>query len=317
MELEREFLPPGPYRLPGAGRDGLLRRRDGVLRRLLHVDDEPVVARAWQTAGGVRIRAEASRRESCQYAIERMHFALGLDQDLSEFHAAFKRDPLIGPVIRRRPWLRPRRRPEPFEALAWAVCEQLIEGGRAVEIQRRLIHRFGRRSECGTLRDAPTAARLAGRAPAEFESCGLAAKRAIALRRAASEVASGRADLHRDPEHAWRRLRAIPNIGSWTIECLAFHGHGRDDVIPALDLAYIKLVGQLAGLGRRATEDEVRAFFAPYEPFAGLAGTYAVHGAVAGMLPMERSFRSTAVKPSSREVSRAAATKASACLPSP
>ena len=128
-----------------------------------------------------------------------MHFALGLDHDLSEFHAAFKRDPLIGPVIRRRPWLRPRRRPEPFEALAWAICEQLIDGERAVGIQRRLIHRFGRRSEPAGLRDAPSPQRLAGRAPAEIESCGLAAKRAIALRRAAHEVAQGRADLHARP----------------------------------------------------------------------------------------------------------------------
>jgi hypothetical protein len=33
----------------------------------------------------------------------------------------------------------------------------------------------------------------------------------------------------------------------------------------------------LGGLGRRATEDEVRAFFAPYEEHAGLAGVYALH----------------------------------------
>ena len=276
MELERDFLPPGPYRLPGAGRDGLLRRREGVLRRLLHVGEDPVVVHAWHAGGSVRIRAEAARREVCEYGLERMHFALGLDQDLSEFHAAFKRDRLVGPVIRRRPWLRPRRRPEPFEALAWAICEQLIEGDRAVEIQRRLIHRFGRRSDCGSLRDAPSATRLAGRAPAEIESCGLAAKRAIALRRAAHEVAAGRANLLGDQEPAWRRLRSIPNVGSWTIECLAHHGQGRDDMLPALDLKYVKLVGALAGLGRRATEDEVRAFFAPYEEHAALAGCYAL-----------------------------------------
>ena len=57
---------------------------------------------------------------------------------------------------------------------------------------------------------------------------------------------------------------------------LAFEGQGRDDMLPALDLAYVKLVGRLAGLGRRATEDEVRGFFAPYEEWAGLAGIYAL-----------------------------------------
>jgi hypothetical protein len=93
----------------------------------------------------------------------------------------------------------------------------------------------------------------------------------------AREVASGRADLS-EHEPAWRRLLAIPNIGNWTIEMLAFEGQGRDDMLPALDVAYLKLVGALAGLGRRATEDEVRAFFAPYEEHAALAGIYALHG---------------------------------------
>ena len=58
---------------------------------------------------------------------------------------------------------------------------------------------------------------------------------------------------------------------------LAFEGQGRDDQLPALDLDYVDLVGRLAGLGRRATEDEVRAFFAPYEEYAGLAGIYAIN----------------------------------------
>ena len=40
-------------------------------------------------------------------------------------------------------------------------------------------------------------------------------------------------------------------------------------MLPAGDLAYVKLVGRLAGLGRRATEEEVREFFAPYAPYAG------------------------------------------------
>jgi 3-methyladenine DNA glycosylase/8-oxoguanine DNA glycosylase len=281
--VERDFVPPVPYRLPTPGRDGLLQRRDGALVRLLHHGDEPVTVRAWAAAGAVRVSASAAGAEACSYGIERMHFALGLDHDISGFQRAFKWDPLIGPMIRRRPWLRPRRRPEPFEALAWAICEQLIDGARATQIERQLTRRFGRRSECGTLRDAPTAASLAGRAHAEIEACGLVAKRVTALRKAAREVASGRADLHCQHEQAWRRLRAIPHIGSWTIDCLALHGQGRDDMLPALDLAYVKLVGRLAGLGRRATEEEVREFFAPYEPYGALAGVYALHSAIVGL----------------------------------
>ena len=274
--VERDAVPFGPYRMPGAGRDGVLLRDGGALVRLLHPGGQPVVVRSWQAGAGVRLWAEGPSREAALAGIERMRFALGLDHDLAEFHSRFRRDPLIGPVIRKRPWLRPRRRPEPFEALAWAICEQLIESGRAARIQRRLVRRFGAPSSCGTLRDVPSATLLSGRAPAELAACGLAPKRAIAMIKASREVAAGRADLDRSHEQAWRRLRTIPNVGSWTVEKLAFEGQGRDDQIPAGDLAYVKLVGRLAGLGRRATEDEVRAFFAPYEEFAGLAGVYAL-----------------------------------------
>jgi 3-methyladenine DNA glycosylase/8-oxoguanine DNA glycosylase len=223
-------------------------RRDGALTRVMWVGHEEVLVRSWAAGTAVRMRAEADSREACAAAIERMRFALGTDHDLGEFHRRFRWDPLIGPVIRRRPWVRPRRRPEPFEALAWAVCEQLIESGRAAAIQRKIVWRHGRRSACGTLRAPPSAEFLAGRAPAELS----------------------------EHEPAWRRLRAIPNIGNWTLEMLAVAGQGRDDQLPALDVAYLKFVGLAAGLGRRATEEEVREFFAPYGEYAGIAGCYAL-----------------------------------------
>jgi 3-methyladenine DNA glycosylase/8-oxoguanine DNA glycosylase len=269
-------VPAGPYRLPGPGRDGVMVARDGALTRALWVGDEEVLVRAWAAGRAVRFRAEAESREAASAGIERMRFPLGTDHELGEFHRLFRWDPLVGPVIRRRPWIRPRRRPEPFEALAWAVCEQLIESGRAAAIERRIVRRHGRRSVCGTLRAPPSAAWLAGRSPAELDACGLAPKRSIALVRVAREVSSGRADLS-EHEPAWRRLRTIPNIGNWTLEMLAVSGQGRDDQLPALDVAYLKFVGLAAGLGRRATEDEVRDFFAPYGEYAALAGLYALN----------------------------------------
>jgi 3-methyladenine DNA glycosylase/8-oxoguanine DNA glycosylase len=268
--------------MPTGGRDRVTRRRDGVLERLLHVGGEPAVVRAWATGGAVRIRAEAPTRDAAALAIERMRFGLALDHDLRPFYAACKRDRLLGPLIRRRPWLRPRRRPEPFEALAWAITEQLIDGERATDIQRRLVARYGGRGPRG-LRDVPSALRLSVLSPAELEGCGLSPKRAIVMLKAAREVASGRADLS-DHEPAWLRLRAIPGIGPWTVECLAVHGQGRDDQIAAGDLAYLKIVGRLLRLRRRATEDEVREFFAPYAPFAGLAGQHVVTAMATGTL---------------------------------
>ena len=276
--VEQDVRPIGRYRFPPPRPDGITRRRGAGLVRMVHLGDDPAVVHAWPIAGAVRLRAEARSHEAAAHAVERMRYGLNLDHDLAPFHRRFRHDPLIGPVIRRHPWLRPFRHTVPFEALAWAITEQLIETTRAFAIQRRLTYRYGRRSECGTLRDSPAPGALAARAPYELAALDLAAKRATAMIKVAREVDRGRVDLTQH-ESAWRRLLTISNIGSWTIDCLAFHGQGRDDMLPAGDLALVKLVGRLAGLGRRATEGEVREFFAPYGEYAGLAGTYMLRAA--------------------------------------
>ncbi len=298
--LEVEVRPAWTYRLRGGlGGDGCARRRGMVVSRLLTTSGGRVVAHAWQPeAERVVFRAgpadpdTPADRESLELAIERMRFAVGVDEDLTEFARTFRGDPLIGEIIHRRPWLRPRRRPWPWEALAWAVTEQLIELRRAVEIQRRIVLRWGgklmpqRDGACawlgpGPLRDVPSAEVVAGVAPAELAAFDLAPSRAIALIKCAREVAAERVDPS-DPGGD-RRLREISGIGPWTLQVLGYHGRGEPDKLPAGDLGYVKLVGMLAGLGRRATVEEVEEYFAPYEPFRALAGTFALarwHGAV-------------------------------------
>jgi 3-methyladenine DNA glycosylase/8-oxoguanine DNA glycosylase len=283
VELRVEVKPAGPFRLPRSGStDGVLRSRGDVLERLLHHGGEPVHVRIAQTAADVVLfGARSYSAEVARYGIERMRFALGVDEDLSAFQHEFARDPLIGRSVRERPWLRPSRRPEPFEALAWAICEQLIEYDRAAAIQRRIVRALGRRCTHGSgLCDLPDPAVLARATPARLESFDLSSSRALLLVRVAREVVSGRLDLH-DPRHerGWRRLRAIPGIGPWTVEKLALHGQGRHDQLPAGDLALLKLVGrQLSGGDphARASEDRVREFFARYGRWSGLAAAHAV-----------------------------------------
>jgi 3-methyladenine DNA glycosylase/8-oxoguanine DNA glycosylase len=278
-EIRREVRPVWPCRLPRAGFDGVMRRRrDGGLERLLHVEGAAAVVRVGQPARDrVILVAGADSPDVAEEALARMRFALGVDDDLRPFYERFRSDPIIGRSVRARPHLRVIRRPEPFEALAWAICEQLIEFERAAAIQRRIVFRLGRRCARTGLRDLPAAATLAGTAPALLQSLDLSAGRAIALRRAAREVAAGRADLSGpDHERGWRRLRSIPGIGSWTIEMLALYGQGRYDQLPAGDLGYLRAVGRIATGNPRArvTEEEVRAFFARYEGWAGLAGAH-------------------------------------------
>jgi DNA-3-methyladenine glycosylase II len=273
--------------------------RGGVLCRLLHVDEHPVLVRAWQPQRRrVMLRADALRpeqvdcpsliggpdasepatAEQLELAIERMRFAIGVDEDLSDFRESIRGDRMLEPLIRRFPDIRPRRRPWHWEALAWAVTSQLIEASRAAAIQRRIVRRWGPRIGQGraALRDVPCAEVIAGRAPAELEAADLSAGRSVALRKVGAIVAAGGCDLS-DPRSDCR-LREIPGIGPWTVQCLGLHGRGDPDSLPAGDLAYVKLVGRLMGEGRRATVEEVERFYAPYAPYRALAGALSLRG---------------------------------------
>jgi len=247
--------------------------------RLLHVDSEPVVVAVSGTVFAARASSEAAAREG----IARMRHATGIDDDLRAFHERFRDDPVIGRAVRAAPWLRVRRNPTPWETLAWAITEQLITTERAFGIQRAIVRAHGPR--LGALRDSPAAAKVAGLAPAELDACGLHPKRSLAMLRAA-----------RCGSFDERRLLAIRDIGTWTVEVLALHGFGRLDVVPAGDLGYLKLVGRLSTGNPRAVADEaeVRGFFAPYAPWAGMAGAYLIRSS---SLPRPTGTRWSAAAP--------------------
>jgi len=295
--LVAEIEPRSPYRLPRRRwPDGVARTRGGVYERFLHVRGCPVLIRAWELPreGKVAIAAmpmpprwlegdvgdDCADRAVLEQAIDRARNALGVDDDLSEFHARFKRDALIGPLIRRMPHLRPRRSAHAWEALAWAVTEQLIESERAHAIQRRIIGRWGTRARLPRvrrpLRDVPGPEVIARVAPAELAALDLAPKRALALIKVAREVAAGRCDPT-SPD-ADRRLGRISEIGPWTLQCLGLHGRGDLDSLPAGDLAYVKLVPRLTGMDRRATVAEVEEFYARFAPYRGIAGLLTLSG---------------------------------------
>ena len=311
VDLRVEVSPPWPFRIGRGSGDGILRRRGATLMRLLHVGEEPVLVAVAQPAPQrVVFAARSGCETAAAAAIERMRFATGVDDDLRPFYERFADDPVIGIAVRSRPHVRVHRRADPWEALAWAITEQLIELERALVIQRRLVFGLGRRCPHSGMRDMPTPASVAALAPAELQSYDLAARRALALRHAAREIAAGRIDLA-DRERAWPRLRAIPNIGMWTLEMLSLYGQGHYDRVPAGDLGYLKLVGRLTtGHPKaRADEAEVRGFFERYGEWKGLAGTYLFLGAGAGLLTAPRRSPGRGPGP--------AGTRSSAPLPRP
>ena len=94
-------------------------------------------------------------------------------------------------------------------------------GDRAAHGRRARARWVGGDGSTVGLRDLPTPAALAGDGAGAAASPSTSpAARALALVRAAREVARGRMDLHgAEHERGWRRLRAIPGIGAGRSRC--------------------------------------------------------------------------------------------------
>ncbi|MDQ8045406.1 MAG: hypothetical protein AAGC46_11645 [Solirubrobacteraceae bacterium] len=256
--------PVAPYRLPNAGRDGVGRRRDGILERIVREDDQIVLLRAARprATGPVVLGAWAPDVALAERALARWRRTLGVDIDHRPFLDAAWHDPVLGPLVRRRPWLRPNVRYRPHEALLWAITEQLIEFDEAVVIQKRLVRAAGVQCDRTGLRDAPTPAEVLRLAPAEIERMGLSARRTLLLRETCRLLVRGLDLDAEDRVPAWRRLRSVPGLGSWTLSCLALRGQGEPDASPSGDLGLLKSVGRLMheGLVELAPAPAMRAF---------------------------------------------------------
>ena len=182
----------------------------GMLTRLLHVEGAAVIVHVWVRRDGPVVLHAAAAREpapghALEVAVERMRFALGLDDDLREFYDAFRG----GPSARSRDPAASVAAPAPpgvaLGRARVAVTKQLIESPRAAAIQRRIVRRWG--PAVGELRDVPDATTIAGVAPAELAGMDLSPSRSVSMIKVAREVAAGRAELT-DPE-ADRRLLTI------------------------------------------------------------------------------------------------------------
>jgi 3-methyladenine DNA glycosylase/8-oxoguanine DNA glycosylase len=212
-------------------------------------------------------------RGSCELAIDEARFMLALEDDTSEFHRRFVRDPLLGPSVRMLRGMRPRRKATVAHAMLRAICGQLVQSSRALEIERGVLR------ACGE--DPPTRAALARLSPAELVRCGLASSRAATLTRLVRTL--DLEALKRTPETALARLRRERGVGPWTVGVVALQGLGRYDAGLVADLGLVKLMASLHG--RWPEPEETAELLEPYDEWQGLASVFLLQGFKRGLIP--------------------------------
>jgi DNA-3-methyladenine glycosylase II len=80
-------------------------------------------------------------------------------------------------------------------------------------------------------------------------------------------VLDGHDLLAADPDDARRRLRTISGIGEFTAALIVIRALGHTDLLADAEPRLLALAGDLYGLARPATSDELRAIGAAWAPF--------------------------------------------------
>jgi DNA-3-methyladenine glycosylase II len=203
-----------------------------------------------------------------------------LDADPTPFLALAARDPVFGGLIMRHPGLRPVLIADPFEALIWAVLGQQITITFARTLKLRLVALAGRTLTLdGTDYPLfPDPATLAALDPDllrmhQFsrQKASYVVSLAAAVRDGALDFAHVRTLAH---DEAIAALTRFHGVGRWTAEYLLMRGLGDRGSIPAADVGLRAVIGRWYGLGRKASEAEVRAYA---DAWAGWRGWAAFH----------------------------------------
>lgn len=220
--------------------------------------------------------ASATLAAAARRLVRRM---LDLDTDLAPFHALAAADPLLAPLVARRPGLRLPQLPDPFEATVRAIVGQQVSVAGARTVLDRLIRRFGEPApgDHGLLA-FPAASTLAAAPVAQVAAAGLTRAKAAALVTLAAACRDGLLDiqaLHSLPaEDAHIALVAQPGIGPWTASYVLMRALGDRDAFPAADLGLLKAMERSgsggAGRPKPAAVEAHAERWRPWRAYAAL-----------------------------------------------
>jgi AraC family transcriptional regulator, regulatory protein of adaptative response / DNA-3-methyladenine glycosylase II len=181
-------------------------------------------------------------------------------------------DPLLAPLVARRPGLRVPGAWDPFEIAVRAVLGQQISVAGARTLAGRLVALCGRPLPKNLARPSLTHVFPSPRAVAEVDvsRIGLPSARAAALRGFARAVAEGSFVLAAPDglDDFEARLTALPGFGPWTAHVVALRALGEGDAFPDGDLGLVKAM-ERAGVKRNRIAAHAERW-RPYRAYATL-----------------------------------------------
>lgn len=203
--------------------------------------------------------------------VTRLRAMFDLAADTAVIAGLFRRDLLLGRLVRRYPGLRVPGAWDGFELAVRAILGQQVSVAAASTLAGRIAGKFGERlsvPDAGGLTTVfPAAGALAG-----VRFTGLPGTRARAIRSLAEAVASGAVTFSlsgTEEETSLASLTRIRGIGDWTAQYIAMRALRQPDAFPVNDLVLLRTAGQgrpmtAAALLRRAEQ------WRPWRAYAAL-----------------------------------------------
>jgi AraC family transcriptional regulator of adaptative response / DNA-3-methyladenine glycosylase II len=184
----------------------------------------------------LRLRVSGAAPATLFHLASTARRAFDLAADPARIALAFRADPLLGPLVKRRPGLRIPGAWDPFECAVRAVLGQQVSVAAARTLAARVVSRAGRAvpdGADGLTHVFPSAAELAA---ADLDGLGLTGARVTALRALARAASEGRLAFGGPADELVAGLLALPGFGAWTAQYVALRALGEPDAFPAGDL---------------------------------------------------------------------------------
>jgi len=200
---------------------------------------------------GLRVCIRFPRVESIATIVSRVRRVFDLSADPRAIGEHLSNDPLLAPLIARRPGLRVPGAWDGFEVAIRAVLGQQITVVAARKLAAKLVGMFGDPlAASGDERLTHTFPAPAKLAASDMRQLGMPAARAQALASVSTAAAA-------DPrlfspsetlEDAIARLRALRGIGEWTAQYIAMRALREPDAFPAADIGLMRALAQPGGV---------------------------------------------------------------------
>lgn len=205
-----------------------------------------------------------------QAAVQRARRLLDLDADPAQIAEHLSADPLLAPLIEKRPGLRAPAHPDGTELLVRAVLGQQVSVAGARTLASRLVAAHGEplANPVGAVTHAfPSAATVAGLRPEDF---AMPRARGAALIDACAQVADGHIvlDAGSDREATSASLQALRGIGPWTAGYVTMRALGDPDVFLPTDIGVRNALRALGGDGSPKAAAALAEQWRPWRSYA-------------------------------------------------